>query len=69
MFSWDGRAPTLEAVSLAAWRGQLGADPAEVAKKLNAVPVYKALFTRAFSAPAPATKRGHRAPFVFPARQ
>ena len=24
---WDGRMPTLEAVSNAAWKGQLGADP------------------------------------------
>lgn len=53
-FYWDGRAPTLEAVSAAAWKAQLGADPAEVAAKLNAVPAYKALFTRAFSEPATA---------------
>ncbi len=26
-FYWDGRAPTMEAVSAAAWKGQLGADP------------------------------------------
>ncbi len=55
MFYWDGRMPTLEAVSAAAWKGQLGADPAEVATKLNAVPTYKALFTRAFNEPATAT--------------
>jgi cytochrome c peroxidase len=55
MFYWDGRMPTLEAVSNAAWKGQLGADPAEVAKKLNGVPVYKALFVRAFNEPATAT--------------
>ncbi len=53
-FYWDGRAPTLEAVSNAAWKGQLGADPAEVAKKLNQVPMYKALFIRAFGEPASA---------------
>lgn len=51
---WDGRMPTLEAVSAAAWKGQLGADPATVVKALNAVPVYKAMFERAFSEPATA---------------
>ena len=51
---WDGRAPTLEAVSTAAWKGQLGADPATSARALNEVPVYKALFTRAFGEPATA---------------
>jgi cytochrome c peroxidase len=53
-FYWDGRMPTLEAVSTAAWKGQLGADPATVAKALNDVPVYKAMFVRAFGAPASA---------------
>lgn len=51
-YYWDGRAPTLEAVSLAAWKAQLGADPAEIAKKLNAVPQYKAQFIRALGEPA-----------------
>lgn len=51
-FYWDGRMPTLEAVSNAAWKGQLGADPAEVVKTLNAVPGYKARFERAFGEPA-----------------
>ncbi len=53
-YYWDGRMPTLEAVSNAAWKGQLGADPATVAKALNEVPVYKALFVRAFTEPASA---------------
>jgi cytochrome c peroxidase len=53
-FYWDGRMPTLEAVSAAAWKGQLGADPAAVAKSLNEVPVYKAMFVRAFGEPASA---------------
>ncbi len=52
---WDGRMPTLEAVSNAAWKGQLGADPATVAITLNAVPVYRAMFERAFGEPATAT--------------
>lgn len=51
---WDGRAATLEAVSAAAWKGQLGADPAVAAAALNEVPVYKALFERAFGEPATA---------------
>ena len=48
-FYWDGRKPTLEAVSLAAWTGQLAADPKETAAKLNAVAVYRAAFQRAFN--------------------
>ena len=51
---WDGRMATLEAVSNAAWKGQLGADPAASAKALNDVPVYKAMFERAFGEPATA---------------
>lgn len=51
---WDGRMATLEAVSNAAWKGQLGADPAASAKALNEVPVYKAMFERAFGEPATA---------------
>lgn len=49
-FYWDGRAPTLEAVSLAAWKGQLGADPDAAAKALAEVPQYEAAFQRAFGA-------------------
>ncbi len=45
---WDGRMPTLEAVSAAAWKGQMGADPATVAGTLNQDPVLKAMFQRAF---------------------
>jgi cytochrome c peroxidase len=51
---WDGRMATLEAVSNAAWKGQLGADPIASAKALNDVPVYKAMFERAFNEPATA---------------
>ncbi len=47
-FYWDGRMPTLEAVCQAAWKGQLGADPAAVASKLNLIPGYQARFERAF---------------------
>ncbi len=51
---WDGRKASLEACAGAAWNGQLGADPVVVAKSLNEVPVYKAMFERAFGAPASA---------------
>jgi cytochrome c peroxidase len=47
-FYWDGRAPTMEAVSAAAWKGQLGANADEIAAKLNAVTGYRAQFQRAF---------------------
>ncbi len=47
-YYWDGRAPTLEAVSLAAWKGQLGADPETIVKALNESVVYRAEFKRAF---------------------
>ena len=54
-FYWDGRMPTLEACSDAAWKGQLGADPRPVADKLNAIPQYKAMFVRAFGGDLGAT--------------
>ena len=43
---WDGRAKGLEAQILAAWKGQMGADPDAIAKDLAAVPGYAAAFTR-----------------------
>jgi cytochrome c peroxidase len=46
---WDGRIDSLEAVSAAAWKGQLGANPGEQAMRIGAVPVYKAMFQRAFN--------------------
>lgn len=49
-YYWDGRKPTLEAVSAAAWTGQLGAEPAAVSAKLAAIPTYKAMFQAAFKA-------------------
>ena len=47
-FYWDGRKPTLEAVSQAAWTGQLGADPKAVAAKLAQNATYVAHFQAAF---------------------
>lgn len=51
-FYWDGRMPTLEKVCEAAWKGQLGADPATIAKTLNDDSVTRAFFQRAFQADA-----------------
>lgn len=45
---WDGRKPTLEAQILAAWTGQVGGTPEEVAQKLAEVPEYAERFNRAF---------------------
>jgi cytochrome c peroxidase len=47
-FFWDGKWATVEAVCEATWKGQLDADPATVADRLNEVPVYRAMFERAF---------------------
>jgi cytochrome c peroxidase len=41
---WDGRAKGLETQILAAWKGQMGADPDAVAKDIEAIPAYKAAF-------------------------
>ena len=49
---WDGRSKGLEAQILAAWKGQMGADPEAIAADLNAVPAYKAAFEKEFSGPA-----------------
>jgi cytochrome c peroxidase len=48
---WDGRAPTLEAQVLAAWRVQMTADPAVVASRLAAVPAYREQFQLVFGGP------------------
>jgi len=48
---WDGRAKTLEANVLAAWKAQMAAKPAEAAAKLAAVPEYAAAFAAAMGAP------------------
>jgi cytochrome c peroxidase len=45
---WDGRMPTLEAQIAAAWTGQVGATPDEIAVKLAAIPEYNERFMRAF---------------------
>jgi cytochrome c peroxidase len=49
---WDGRAATMEGQTLAAWRNQMGADPAKVAAILNAVPGYASQFQAVYGGPA-----------------
>ncbi len=49
---WDGRAATLDAQILAAWRNQTGADPARVATLLNGVPGYRSQFQAVFGGDA-----------------
>jgi len=44
LWYWDGRATTLDGQILAAWRAQIGADPAKVAAVINAVPGYRSQF-------------------------
>jgi cytochrome c peroxidase len=48
LYYWDGRAPTLEKQIEAAWKGQMGAEPAEIVKKLNAIAGYKVQFQAVF---------------------
>jgi cytochrome c peroxidase len=43
---WDGRAKGLEAQILAAWKGQMSADPEAIAAELAAIPGYKAAFEK-----------------------
>ena len=49
---WDGRAATLEAQILAAWKGQTGADPDKVAALLNTIPGYRSQFQAVFGTDA-----------------
>ncbi|MCX7893030.1 MAG: hypothetical protein N2544_11770 [Burkholderiales bacterium] len=50
-FYWDGRAPTLEAQVLAAWRVQISADPAKATERIAAVPAYVVEFQKVFGTP------------------
>ena len=52
LWYWDGRAATMEAQTLAAWRNQMGADPVQIAERLNAVPAYKAAFNKVYGSDA-----------------
>ena len=48
---WDGRAKGLEAQILAAWKGQMGADPDQIAKDIEAIPKYKEAFEKELGGP------------------
>jgi len=48
---WDGRAATLEGQVLAAWRGQMGGDPDQVAMTLNGIAAYKTAFEKSMGGP------------------
>jgi cytochrome c peroxidase len=47
---WDGRAKTLEGQITAAWKAQIGADPAKATAVIAAVPGYQAGFQKVFGA-------------------
>jgi cytochrome c peroxidase len=47
-YYWDGRSPTLEKTVEAAWKNQLGADPAAVAATLGKIPGYTIQFKTIF---------------------
>jgi cytochrome c peroxidase len=51
---WDGRAKTLEAQIVAAWRNQLSVDPAKATERINAVEGYKPQFAAVFGGVATA---------------
>ncbi len=48
LFYWDGRAPTLDAQIMAAWKGQMSGEPEKVAALLTDIPLYKVQFEKAF---------------------
>ena len=49
-FYWDGRAPSLSAQALAAWKGgNMGADPEEIVAKLNSIRGYRDQFQAVFN--------------------
>jgi cytochrome c peroxidase len=52
LYYWDGRAATMEAQTLAAWRNQMGADPVKIAERLNAIPAYREAFNKAYGSDA-----------------
>jgi cytochrome c peroxidase len=48
---WDGRSKGLETQILAAWKGQMSADPAAIAAEIAAIPAYKAAFEKEMGGP------------------
>jgi cytochrome c peroxidase len=49
LWYWDGRAATLEKQIEAAWKGQMGADPAAVSAAINKIPGYEVQFKTLFN--------------------
>jgi cytochrome c peroxidase len=49
LWYWDGRAETLEKQIEAAWKGQMGADPAAAAAKIGQIPGYQIQFKTLFN--------------------
>jgi cytochrome c peroxidase len=54
LYYWDGRAPTLEKQIEAAWKGQMGAEPGDIAKAIGKIPGYEVQFKTIFGAEATA---------------
>lgn len=52
LWYWDGRADTLEKQVLAAWKGQMGADPDKIAAAVGKIPGYEVQFRAVFGANA-----------------
>ena len=48
---WDGRAPGLDAQILAAWKGQMGADPDAVSAELAGIAAYRSAFEAELGGP------------------
>lgn len=51
LYYWDGRSATLEKQVDAAWKGQMGADPAGIAAAIGKIPGYEVQFTTIFKGP------------------
>src|SRR5262249_37167915 len=49
LYYWDGRAKTLEKQVEAAWKGQMGADPAAIAANIGKIPLYQVEFKAVFN--------------------
>jgi cytochrome c peroxidase len=52
LWYWDGRAETLEKNVLAAWKGQLGAEPDKIAEAVGKIPGYEVQFRTIFGSNA-----------------
>jgi cytochrome c peroxidase len=51
---WDGRAETLEKQVIAAWKGQMGAEPDKIAEAVGKIPGYEVQFQTIFKSNATA---------------